>query len=127
MKAEVQVLLEKARQSQQAAELLLREGYPDFAAARAYYAMFYATEGLLLEHGLSFSSHAAVIGAFGREFAKPALLAPRLHRYLLDAQDYRNLGDYGIGPKVTPIQAQEVLQWTAEFLTAIETFLASCS
>jgi uncharacterized protein (UPF0332 family) len=108
-----------------AAELLQREGYLDFAASRLYYAMFYAAEALLLDHGLSFSSHSAVIAAFGREFAKTRVLDPRLHRYLLDAQDIRNLGDYGVGIGVTAEQIEQLRDWAQEFLEAVEVKLAS--
>lgn len=41
MKPETRALLDKARASQRAAALLENEGYYDFAASRAYYAMFY--------------------------------------------------------------------------------------
>jgi len=88
-------LLEKAERSVSAAEGLLADGFPDFAAARSYYAMFYATEALLLSRDQSFSKHSAVIAAFGREFVKPGLLPQSLHRDLLEAYDLRNLGDYG--------------------------------
>ncbi len=67
MTPEVRALLDKARASHEAATLLRREGYLDFAASRAYYALFYVAEALLLERGLSYSSHSAVIAAFGRE------------------------------------------------------------
>ena len=53
----VSELLEKADQSIGAAEALRREGYFDFAASRAYYAMFYAVEALHLSKGFSFSKH----------------------------------------------------------------------
>ena len=66
MKREVEKLLSKARASQRAAILLQSQSYPDFAASRIYYAMFYAAQALLLDRGLSFSSHAAVMAAFGR-------------------------------------------------------------
>ena len=113
--------------SLRAAEVLSREGYPDFVASRAYYAMFYTAEALLLARGLSFSSHSAVIAAFGKEFARSKALDPKFHRYLVDAQDFRNLGDYGVGPQVSPFQSQEILRWTHEFLTVVEGFLAACS
>ena len=87
MKPEVRALLHKARESVDAARLLGEKCYWDFAASRAYYAMFYTAEALLLEKGLSFSSHSAVIAAFGKEFAKSGALDPKLHRFLLDAQD----------------------------------------
>jgi uncharacterized protein (UPF0332 family) len=63
-------LLLKAQQSLAASQSLLKNDYTDFAASRAYYAMFYAAEALLDSEGLSFSSHSGVISAFGREFAK---------------------------------------------------------
>ena len=124
MKPEVQALLTKSRDSLAAAELLQRENYLDFAASRAYYAMFYAAEALLLERGLSFSSHSAVIAAFGKEFSKTGALDARLHRQLIDAQDFRNLGDYGIGPQISAVQAADVLHWTGDFLAAAERNLA---
>ena len=124
MNSEVQALLQKAHESLQAAELLSHEGYSDFAASRAYYAMFYAAEALLLDRGLSFSSHSAVIAAFGKEFAKSGILDPKFHRYLLDAQDSRNVGDYGIGSGVTPKQVRDILYWTREFLSVAEQVLS---
>jgi uncharacterized protein (UPF0332 family) len=44
MKPEVKSLLEKAQESRDAAELLRQESYPDFAASRAYYALFYTAK-----------------------------------------------------------------------------------
>lgn len=125
MTPEVQALLEKARASRRAAILLAGQDYLDFAASRAYYALFYLAEALLLSQGLSFSSHAAVIAAFGKEFAKPRRLDPCFHRYLIDAQDIRNVGDYGIGPGVSRAQLNELLAWTDEFLAAAEAFLTA--
>jgi uncharacterized protein (UPF0332 family) len=124
MKPEVQALLQKAHASRKAAGLLAEQDYLDFAASRAYYSLFYTAEALLLSQGLAFSSHAAVIAAFGKEFARPHRLDPRFHRYLIDAQDVRNVGDYGIGPGVTRAQLAELLAWTDEFLAAAEAFLA---
>jgi uncharacterized protein (UPF0332 family) len=123
VKREVEKLLSKSRASQRAAILLLSQSYPDFAASRLYYALFYATQALLLDRGLSFSSHAAVIAAFGREFAKTGILNAKYHRILLDAQDMRNVGDYGIGPSVTPDQVTDLAFLTDDFLRAVETLL----
>ena len=117
-------MLDKARASHEAATLLRREGYLDFAASRAYYALFYVAEALLLERGLSYSSHSAVIAAFGREFARTGNLDPRFHRYLIDAQDLRQVGDYGTGGNVTADQVDELLHWTLDFIVATEGFLS---
>ena len=49
MKEETGKLLEKAARAIEAAKTLLKTGSADFAAGRAYYAMFYIAEALLLE------------------------------------------------------------------------------
>ncbi|MBI3960275.1 MAG: HEPN domain-containing protein [Chloroflexi bacterium] len=125
MKPEVQSLLAKAERSVTAARMLNDEGHADFAASRAYYAIFYVAEALLLERGLSFSSHAAVIGAFGREFAKGAVLDQKYHRYLIDAQDLRNIGDYAIGQEIAEDQADLMCRWAEDFLRAARKFLGN--
>jgi uncharacterized protein (UPF0332 family) len=50
--------------------MLADGGFARGAASRAYYAMFSAARALLLSQGLDFSSHSAVIAAFGQHFAK---------------------------------------------------------
>lgn len=64
-------LLEKADRSLAAGERLLADGFPDFAAGRAYYGMFYAAEALFLSRNLSFSKHSAVIVASDSSSSRP--------------------------------------------------------
>ena len=116
MKPEQLNLLLKARQSLSAAKLLLNNGFPDYAASRAYYAMFYIAEAFLDGEGMSFSSHAAVIGAFDREFARIGSVPVEFHRFLIDAQDLRNSGDYGGIDTVTVEQAAEQINYGEQFL-----------
>jgi uncharacterized protein (UPF0332 family) len=54
--------------------------------------MFYVAEAFLLGERLSFSSHAAVISAFGRDFARTGRVPVEFHRYLISAQNLRNQG-----------------------------------
>ena len=79
MKPEVQELMDKARRSLKVAEKIFKDGEVDFAGSRAYYAMFYVAEALLLQRGLAFSSHSAVTANFGREFARTGILKPKFH------------------------------------------------
>jgi uncharacterized protein (UPF0332 family) len=109
-------LLKKARDSLRGAKLLAEDGLYDFAASRAYYTMFYVAEALLLGEGLSFSKHTAVIAAFGRRFARPGVVPAELHRYLIDGQDMRAVGDYGTGPGLTSAQAAEQITRAERFL-----------
>ena len=82
-------LLEKARRAIHAAETLLQHGDVDFAAGRAYYAMFYVAEGLLSERGLHSRRHGGVHVLFGQQFIKTGLMDAKFHRFLLDAFDRR--------------------------------------
>lgn len=121
---EIEALMRRANDSLTAARGTLRDGFPDFAASRAYYAMFYVAEALLAHRGQSFSSHSSVISAFGREFAKPARMDPKFHRWLIAAQDFRNVGDYGVEAHVSREQAELVCDWSEEFIRAAEALLA---
>jgi uncharacterized protein (UPF0332 family) len=118
-------LVQKARDSLRAAKLLADDGLYDFAASRAYYTMFYLAEACLLGRGLSFSKHAAVIAGFGQHFAKPGLAPVKFHRYLIDGQDRRTVGDYSIGPGLTEAQAAGQIAHAEEFLTWSEHALAT--
>ncbi|MEO0457712.1 MAG: HEPN domain-containing protein [Cyanobacteria bacterium P01_A01_bin.114] len=121
MNAEQRLLLQKAEESMQAAQLLADNSLYDFAASRAYYTMFYIAQAFLLGGGLTFSSHAAVIGAFGKEFARTNQLPTKFHRYLIDAAQLRAEGDYSTARKVTEQEALEVIVQAAEFITLAQT------
>lgn len=123
MKPESKKLLVKADRALRAAELLLRDGAPDFAAGRAYYAMFYAAEAALTEKNLQFRKHSGVHAAFGEHLAKPGLLDPKFHRWLLNAFDKRILGDYSYEMDVDEGAAREMIEQAREFVAAVETFL----
>jgi uncharacterized protein (UPF0332 family) len=119
----VRELLDKSAQSIGAAELLLKEAYFSFAASRAYYSMFYAVEALLLSRELSFSKHSGVIAAFGKQFVKTGAFDSRFHRYLLNAFELRNAGDYGAVQGVGEGAARQVIEEAGELLAAIEHYL----
>ncbi len=93
---ESESLLEKAERFIQSAKLLEADGDFDSAASRLYYAMFYIAEALLQARGFSYSSHRAVISAYGQYFAKTNELDPIFHQALLTAFNQRQLGDYAI-------------------------------
>ncbi len=116
MISEQAALLHKAQDSLQAAQLLADQGFYDFAVSRAYYTMFYVAEALLLGEGLTFSKHSAVIAAFGQQFAKTGRVAIEFHRYLVEGESSRNVGDYGIHPGLSKDEAVEQIARAAKFL-----------
>jgi uncharacterized protein (UPF0332 family) len=123
MNQEEQYLLVKAKENIDAAVLLLNQGYEEISASRAYYAMFYLAEALLHRRGMAFSSHSAVIAAFGKEFSKTGVLDPKYHLYLIKAQQLRQTGDYGTTATVSNESVSNVIGWADEFYTATVEFL----
>ncbi|WP_293339551.1 HEPN domain-containing protein [Microcoleus sp. CAWBG58] len=118
-------LLLKADQSLSAAKFILDGGYPDYAASRAYYAMFYIAEAFLEGEGLSFSKHSAVISAFGREFARTGRVPVKFHQFLIRSQELRNAGDYGEINAVTANQAADSIAQAEEFLELAQNLIGT--
>ena len=128
MTPECNALLQKSQRSIDSAKLMSEHGFYEFALSRAYYAMFYVAEALLLEQGRSFSSHAAVIAAFGKHLAKPGIVPVKFHRFLIDAQDMRIRGDYEVDTGLTEADAleqiaiaEEILEFAHSMLTPTDT------
>jgi hypothetical protein len=53
---------------------------------------------------------------FGERFAKTGIVSVELHRYLIEGQAKRNVGNYQIGPGLTDIQTAEQLARAEQFL-----------
>lgn len=115
MTPEQQALVNKAQRSLDAAQNLIEQEFYDFAVSRAYYAMFYLAEALLDHEGLSFSSHAGVISAFGQHLARPGKVPIELHRQLIDAQAQRTRADYDPYPDLSQSDAKTLLDQARTF------------
>jgi len=123
MKEESGKLIDKAIRAIEAAEILLKAGSIDFAAGRAYYAMFFTAEALLLDKGLSFSKHSAVHAAFGKFFSKEGIIDKKFHSWLLDAFDQRIVGDYGVESVIDIVDVEQMIKRAKEFLKVAQRFL----
>jgi uncharacterized protein (UPF0332 family) len=120
MTPEQQALIHKAQRSLEAAQNLIEQEFYEFAVSRAYYAMFYIAEALLDQEGLSFSSHAAVISAFGQHLARPGKVPTELHRQLIDAQAQRTRADYDPAPGLSQLDAETLVRQAQTFLAIAE-------
>ena len=123
MSEEIKQILSRAAQSIEAAEVLLKKGLTGFSASRSYYAMFYTAEALLLSKGLSFSSHKAVISAFGKHFSKTKLLDSKFHSHLVEAYEKRQIGDYEFSEEITKEDAKNQIERAKDFLEAARILL----
>lgn len=116
-------LLLKAERFIRSARVLVEDGDFDSAASRLYYAMFYLAEALLAARGMSFSSHSAVISAFGQQFAKTKEIDPRFHRALLTGFSQRQLGDYAVYSGLSDIDIESLSGEAVSFLAAARSWL----
>jgi uncharacterized protein (UPF0332 family) len=91
--------------------------------SRAYYAMFYLAEAFLLEKGLGFSKHSAVIAAFGKEFANTGKVPSQYHLFLRKAAQDRVVGDYEFTSSLTKEQADLHISRAEDFLSMAEPLL----
>ncbi len=121
---EIQELLAYADESHEAAKSLIDGRFIGFSAAQSYYTMFYLVQALLLSKGLKYSSHSAVIAAYGKEFSKTGLLDPKFHRHIIVAEERREEGHYGASKNISEEDARESFQWAGEFMDAVKAYLS---
>jgi uncharacterized protein (UPF0332 family) len=120
-KSGIQYYLNLADESHEVARVMIETGHVRFSAAQSYYTIFYLAQALLLTKGLTYSSHSAVVAAYGKEFSKTGVLDPKFHRYVIDAQQLRQTGHYGEeGDEVTEEEALKSFQWAEEFMQAVK-------
>lgn len=123
MNEEIQALLDKARRYVRSAELLRADGDYNSAVSRLYYAMFYGAEAILLSKGLTFSSHRRVISALGHHVVKRGEAPADMHRWLREAFDKRQLGDYETMPTLDDDDVRDLQRKANRFLEQTVTFL----
>jgi len=115
--------MERAEKTFSSAELLLREADYEGCVSRAYYAMFYAAEALLLTKNLKFSSHKGVISQFGEHFIKTEVFKAELGRNFQKTFQRRLIGDYSYSPEIDRKEAVDIIDWTKDFLREISEYL----
>ena len=87
-------MLAKADEKLAAARRDFNDGFFGEVSSRAYYAAFHAISAALASRGLTFSSHAQVIGAFNKEFVKTAVFSADTTRKLQRLFEDRQISDY---------------------------------
>ena len=117
---EIQANLNRSKESIQAAITLLREGYSDFAASRAYYSAFYAATALLLNEGLEYKKHSGVISAIHQHFVKTGKIDQVHGKNLNWFFELRSVGDYGVTIHVPDDEAQHAIVKAEEFLNVVQ-------
>jgi uncharacterized protein (UPF0332 family) len=123
MNEEIEAELNVAREALLESEQLQKVGLLRGAGSRIYFSIFHAASAALLAEGKRCGSHKETIATFGLEFAKTRRLDPKYHRYLIDAEDFREEADYVTTLPVSAERVAELITKAREFLSRIEGFL----
>jgi len=122
--SEVKANMERAEQAVDAARKLASDGYYDFAASRAYYAVFYAASALLLKEGLEYSKHSGVIAAVHQRFIKTGRLEKEFGKNLNWLFELRSIGDYGVTVHVPKADVELAIIAAASFLERVRSIIS---
>lgn len=120
---EILANMHRADESLDAAEELIKNGHYDFSASRSYYAVFYATNSLLLSQNISRSKHSGAIAALHQFFIKPGKLSQWCGTTINELFELRGTADYGGTEHVTLKSAQEALEKAKKFVQAIKDYM----
>jgi len=120
---EIKMLIERAKRYLKSATILLKEGDYESSVSRTYYAMLYGAQAVLLIKNLSFSSHKAVISAFGEQFVKTGIFPKEMGRELHKAFEKRQIGDYEYTFIISKEEADEMLNNGKRFIEEIIKYL----
>ncbi len=101
---------ERSKQALVAARTLCDVGLFDDAASRAYYAAFHAASAVLMERGLTFKKHGAVIAAVNKQLVHTGEVCVELGKWLTWLFELRSVGDYGEIVRVDEEQARLALE-----------------
>jgi uncharacterized protein (UPF0332 family) len=120
---EITANLQRAETNLHAAKDLLDKEYFDIAAARAYYAAFYAASALLLSQDIDTNKHSGVIALIHQHFVKTGKLDKEQGKSLNWLFEIRGVGDYGVSIHVASSEAYLAVQVAEKFLRSVRQIL----
>ena len=123
VRQEIRLYIERAWEMLDVARLNQSEGYPDSAINRAYYAIFYAANALLVTEGLGRSKHSGVISSFRERFVKPGIIETEYSRIYGRVMDDRHTSDYEVELPVEAQVAEKDMADARLFVERIEAYL----
>lgn len=120
---EITLYIQNAYEMLEASRILLENDLYTSAINRAYYAVFYAANALLLTKGLSQGKHSGVISSFRQHFIKTGLIEPEYSQIYGRLMEDRHESDYELGLSITSDDAQLNLTDAKRFVVEVERWL----
>lgn len=124
MKSEQKQRLSNAKENVKAAQLLVHSHFYDIAISRAYYAMLYVAEALLLEQTATIpTQNEAVNNLFIEQFSEKSPLFQPYSEYLNDGLKARLRADYSHNNRATLTNAKQHINRAKAFLDLAKHYL----
>ena len=120
---EIGLYMQHARQMLNVAAHNIADGFYGSAINRAYYAIFYAANALLVTQGLSRSRHSGVVAAFREYFVRPGAIEPEYSDIYGRVMDNRHVSDYEIEVPIAAEVATRDSNDALRFVERVEQFL----
>lgn len=121
--AEIRLYLDNAKEMLAVAQLMLSNDFYSSTINRAYYAIFYAANALLLTKNLAQNKHSGVINAFRLHFIKTGLFTLEFSRIYGRAMEDRHESDYELESPATKEDAELNLEGAHQFVKEVERWL----
>ncbi len=121
----ITLMLRKAEEKLETAQIDFNNERYDDSISRAYYAVFHAISAALLSRGLHYSSHSQVIGNFNKEFVKTETFPKTFTKIVQRLFEERQIGDYDIESEITRKEADQNLKDASKIIKAIKKYLKS--
>lgn len=119
MERKIEALLSKSQKYLRSAAVLFELEDFDSSASRAYFAMFYVAQALLLSETEAFSSKQGIRSSFVRQFVEHGPLPPRAGEAFERASDLQEVGDYAFDHAVSRSDAEHILSESEAFVNSI--------
>lgn len=125
MKKDIELIIEKSVRALKSAQREFDAGDYDYACSRAYYAVFYLLEGVLLLEGKAFSKHSAVISVFNKDFVKTDKFPVEFSKHIKYLLKRREIGDYSFSIRVKEEDAKKCISKANEIFDKTSIYLKS--
>lgn len=119
MEGTIEALLSKSQKYLRSAAVLFELEDFDSSASRAYFAMFYVAQGLLLTESEAFSSKQGIRSSFVRQFVEHGPLPARAGEAFERAFELQEVGDYAHDHAVSRSDAEHILSESEAFVNSI--------
>jgi uncharacterized protein (UPF0332 family) len=119
----VELELEKANRTYEAAMLMVSNEHWESAANRLYYALFHAVNALLIHDRHEVTTHKGSHALFGMHYIKTGKFPRDYSRIYQKLEAIRDEGDYNWAYNVSPEEIQEKVIPAREMIDAIATMV----